>query len=349
MSSRVEMNRVEADLAWWHSREERFSKVFSFGLNQNVPLLKEKLRFFDRVALRYRSSTDSEERMALRILHSERRKIEKQLFPNLLFRMLRRLFISPLRNIVVISKDKKLMENNNRMLLNQLQHTGFSNFSTKVNQQINLGLQQFNISDSVFIAEKERQEVELKFQRSLSGTYTLEGFRLSQYNEDSKTIKTQFFDLENGMVKHLSEASNLLSGNAVKCNGSWLQLDFNDKDPEGNYRFKVFPVEYGFDVRQPLNELRRQGLLSHNELGEVVHNLERGNKVLITPDDISNLEPFYVRANPQLRTLDAFDLKMKQVSVNKALGKVKVSHTRSQSKSTTTRTLANKNGNKLLK
>ena len=42
------VNRVEAELNQWRSREERFSKLFSFSLSNNRALLKEKLDYYDR-------------------------------------------------------------------------------------------------------------------------------------------------------------------------------------------------------------------------------------------------------------------------------------------------------------
>jgi len=71
------VNRVEAELNQWRSREERFSKLFSFSLSNNRALLKEKLDYYDRIAAKYKGTQDLDERFALRVLRQERNRIEK--------------------------------------------------------------------------------------------------------------------------------------------------------------------------------------------------------------------------------------------------------------------------------
>ena len=63
--------------------------LFSFSLSSNRALLKEKLEYYERIAARYRGTQDQEERFALRMLRQERNRIEKQLYPNPLIRLLR--------------------------------------------------------------------------------------------------------------------------------------------------------------------------------------------------------------------------------------------------------------------
>jgi hypothetical protein len=103
---------VETELNQWRSGEERFSKLFSFSLSSNKALLKEKLQYYDRIAAKHKGTQDLDERFALRMLQQERSKIEKQLYPNPVIRLLRRLLVAPVKEQIVIRKDNKKTEQN---------------------------------------------------------------------------------------------------------------------------------------------------------------------------------------------------------------------------------------------
>ncbi|MCH5683987.1 hypothetical protein LWM68_06735 [Niabella sp. W65] len=167
-SSRV--NRVEIELNQWRSREERFSKLFSFNLSSNRALLKEKLDYYDRIAARYKGTQDLDERFALRVLRQERSRIEKQLYPNLLLRLLRRLLIAPLKEQIIIRQDNRKTEQNSQALHQQVQRTGFSDLSVKIDEQIRQGQQQFSIPVSYYLNDKERIDHQLSSQRINPGS-----------------------------------------------------------------------------------------------------------------------------------------------------------------------------------
>jgi len=123
------INRVEAELNQWRSREERLSKLFSFNLSTNKALLKEKLEYYDRIAAKYKGTQDLDERFALRMLRQERNRIEKQLYPNLLIRLLRRLLVAPVKEQIIIRQDNRKTEENSQALRHQVQRAGFPDLS----------------------------------------------------------------------------------------------------------------------------------------------------------------------------------------------------------------------------
>lgn len=128
MNNQLPVNRVEMELSQWRSREERFSKLFSFNLSSNRPLLKEKLQYYERIAAKYKGTQDLDERFALRVLRQERNNVEKQLFPNLLIRLLRRLLVAPVREQIVIRQNIKFqkgwlnLRKNQRANCNKAEH-----------------------------------------------------------------------------------------------------------------------------------------------------------------------------------------------------------------------------------
>lgn len=157
------------ELNQWRSREERFSKLFSFSLSTNRALLREKLHHYERIAAKYKGTYDQDERFALNILRQESRRMEKQLYPNLFISLFRRLLVTPLREQSFILKDTRGMEQNSRSLLVQLQQAGFPDLFSKLEEQLKQGQDQFSISVSYYANEKERMEHHLTFSRDQLG------------------------------------------------------------------------------------------------------------------------------------------------------------------------------------
>ena len=236
MNNQLPINRVETELNQWRSREERFSKLFSFSLSSNKALLKEKLQYYDRIAAKYKGTQDLDERFALRMLQEDRSKIEKQLYPNPVIRLLRRLLVAPVKEQIVIRQDNRKTEQNSQSLHQQVQRAGFINLAAKIDEQIKQGQQQFSLPVSYYINNKERLDHQLSFVKDQSGTYHFEGYKTNLYNESKPNEqRQQYFNMKNGYEINTTEAYNLLSGRAIERNATWMQLDFNDKEPNGNF------------------------------------------------------------------------------------------------------------------
>src|SRR5690554_5906904 len=156
MKNMLAVNRVENELNQWRSREERFSKLFSFSLSSNKALLTEKLDYYEGISAKYKGTSDLDERFALRVLRQEKLQMEKQLYPNFLIRMLRRLFVSPVKEQLAIRTDSRNTQQNKQSLQMELQGAGFSGLSTKLEEQIKQGQPQFSIPVSYYVNEKER-------------------------------------------------------------------------------------------------------------------------------------------------------------------------------------------------
>jgi hypothetical protein len=245
MNNQLPANRVETELNQWRSREDRFSKLFSFDLSSNRALLKEKLHYYDRVAAKYKGTPDVDERFALSVLNQERKRIEKQLYPNLLIRLLRRLLVAPIREQIIIRQDARQAEQNNQLLHIQMRRASFTGLSAKVEEQIKQGHQQFSVPVSYYINDKERLDHQLSFAKDQSGRYHLEGYKTNLHNEAKPSeTRQQYFSMKTGYSIDTTEAYNLLAGRAIQKEGKWVQLDLNDKDPQGNFRLKEFHSDY---------------------------------------------------------------------------------------------------------
>lgn len=326
------INRVEAELNQWRSREERFSKLFSFNLSTNKALLKEKLEYYDRIAAKYKGTQDLDERFALRMLRQERNRIEKQLYPNLLIRLLRRLLVAPVKEQIVIRQDNRKTEENSQALRHQVQRAGFPDLSARIDEQMKQGHQQFSVPVSYYLNDKERLDHQLFFVKDQSGQYQFEGYKTTLYNEAKPDEKRQqYFSMHNGYNVNTTEAYNLLSGRCIQREGTWIQLDFNDKDPQGNFRIKQFHSSYDFNLEKILQQLPLKELLNKGEADKLHEALKNGNRVSVSFTKDGNEQRFYIEANPQFKSVNIYDEHSRKITLNTALGNktmeaVKVSH-----------------------
>jgi hypothetical protein len=136
-------------------------------------------------------------------------------------------------------KNNKKTEQNSQSLHQQVR-AGYY-LAAKIDEQIKQGQQQFSLPVSYYINEKERLNHQLAFVKDQSCTYHFDGYKTNLYNESKPSEqRQQSFNTKNGYEIDTTEAYNLLSGRAIERNGTWVQLDLNDKDPNGNFQMKEF-------------------------------------------------------------------------------------------------------------
>ncbi|MFH6957262.1 hypothetical protein ACHRV1_07630 [Flavobacterium aquidurense] len=321
MNEQLPVNRVEMELNQWRSREERFSKLFNFSLSNNRSLIKEKLHHYERIGAKYKGTKNIEERFALQMLKQEKNKILKQLYPNLLVRLVRKLLVAPLIDQIAVQKDAKEEEKNNQALHEQVQRIGFRDLSSKIEQQIKLGHEQFTIPVSYYINEKERLDHELYFSKDQSGKYQFGGYKTTLQNDlKPEENKSQYFKLQERNSVDTKQAYNLLAGRAVQKEKSWIQLDLNDKDASGNHRIKEFHSGYGYDLEKAVQKLPLKELSNKTQADKLKDDLKQGNRLPVTLIKNGNEHRFYIEANPQFKSVNIYDEHSRKITLSTALG-----------------------------
>jgi hypothetical protein len=348
MKNQLAVNRVETDLNQWRSREERLSKLFSFSLSGNKALLREKLHYYERVASRYRGSRDPDERFALQLLRQENRTIERAIYPNRLLRLLRRLVVVPLRQQLTRRRELRNVQENSHSLQQQVQRAGFSGLSSRINEQIKLGQSQFSIPLSYYVNEKQRIDHQLSFSRDQAGRYQFNGFQANLQEENQPdTNKGHYFNSREGWNTHL--AYSLLEGRAVLKEGRWIQLDFNDKDADGNYRIKEFHSSLGYDLEKVLQTLPIKEMRESNRTYELLEKLKTGSREAVSFLRDGKEQRYFIEANPQFKSVNIYDEHSRKITIATASGAktaeaLKVSHKVNQQQVQTKR-----NGMKVLR
>src|SRR5688572_31492784 len=98
--------------------------------------------------------------------------------------------------------------------------------------------------------------------------------------------KSQTFFIKKNSGVTAKEAYNLLNGRAVNKDltnqegekyNAWLQIDWDQKDNNGNHKFKMIHKAYGYDLEKELRKHPIQNLDGEMYKERLMKSLERGN------------------------------------------------------------------------
>ncbi|KAF2508695.1 hypothetical protein EYY60_16365 [Flavobacterium zhairuonense] len=313
MNPQFPVNRVEMEFSRWKAREERLGTLFSITPAQNRSLLAEKLRQFNRIRTKYRSSKNIEEQHTLRILKTEIHRMSKQLYPNLISRILRKIITST-QNQLSLRSDAKKDEINFNSLNEKVQSIGFPDLSEKLKNLIGKEQENFIVLLSYYINEKEKISHALSFSKNAEGYFELDGFKSSLQNNSSPEDRREYY-FKNGLENNfkLNEVYNLLSGRSVEHNQSWFQLDFNDRDASGSYHLKEFRNEYAYDLEKTLKAIPLKEISSQYEMEKLKNALRQGDSVSAVLVKNGRENQIYIEANPQFRSLNIYDRHFRKI------------------------------------
>lgn len=149
------------------------------------------------------------------------------------------------------------------------------------------------------------------------------------FNKYTATIKAgepdersqTFYPKKNSGIT-AKEAYNLLNGRSVNKDltnaegqpyNAWLQIDFAQKDERGNHKFKMIHQAYGYDLEKELAKLPIKGLNEPVTKERLMQSLERGNLHQVTFQKGDREDKMFIEANPQFKTLNVYDDKLKKV------------------------------------
>lgn len=168
-----ESNRIEKALADWQSREVHLRKLFSSSPNINRLLLSEKLRYYDYVSLKFKTTVNIEERVMLRILKSEKKSMLLELYPKVAERFFKNaishLFNTPRTARSYARQELVNLEN----LANQLELIGFKETFINVERHIMNKEDRFSVMNTDYMNEKECIEYKLDFEKRVKESISL--------------------------------------------------------------------------------------------------------------------------------------------------------------------------------
>lgn len=223
--------------------------------------------------------------------------------------------------MIVHLKFKMMNQENFDYLKNQVKFTGFGDgLENALKEKINEGQPEFSLQHNAeYGADKVGST--LHFRKSEeTDRYYFNRYEMS-LNKDGHEVKQTFFVGKDNTFTN-KEAYNLLDGRAVNKNlvnrdgenyNSWVKLDLNDAEPNGNFKMKHFHENYGYDVAEALSKHDLKELRDNTDKERLIESLKKGNKQSITYYHEGEERKGFAQANPQYKSVKLLDEKGKEV------------------------------------
>src|SRR5690606_1696560 len=115
-------------------------------------------------------------------------------------------------------------------------------------------------------------------------------------------------------------------------NRHWVQLDFNDRDAQGNYHVKRFYPGYGFDLEKKLRKLPLKELRNKTVTKQLMLDLKNGKRRTVALVQGNKQHSITIEANPRFKSLNLYNSKGQKIALNKNGNRVLGQKTGSQRK-----------------
>lgn len=322
----IKNNRVENAIDAWREKEEHFKRIFSFDMTTNRAMMREKLRHYDSIAVRFGRSTDPDETLTLAALRQERKHLAKLAYRYLLTRIVSNIVVRPIERLLLRRHFSKLDQVNKTSIAKEMDQLGISGHLDDVKNKMAKGEKQFSVPVSYYVSEDKRIDNNVVFRENSLGQYHLVSNRMSLQHDNTPGLdKQQTFSVgETGeRLISIGKGFNLLEGRAVLMDGSWIALDLNNRDGSGNYRVKEFPNIYGYNLEKIVAGLGIDKAVSKSQLEKLIGDLKEGYRCEVP----INGKQFFIEANPQFRTVTMYDQKMRRLPKAQVDNKTKAAAT----------------------
>ena len=172
----------------------------------------------------------------------------------------------------------------------------------------------------------EKLETQLNFRKSqTTDMYFLNLYSASLIKPNQERISQMIYlDKGNGLTQ--KETYNLLHGRSVNQDltnkqgekyNAWVQLDFSEKDPNGNYKVKQYHEAYKYDLAATLHKYGIKELGNDQLKERLIQSLQRGNLQQVTFEKNGASEKLWIEANPQFKSLNVYDEHNQKIYMNK--------------------------------
>ena len=222
------------------------------------------------------------------------------------------------------NKNNVMNENNLKFLKDNGKYMGFGEgLAPSLEKEIMKGSPGFTLAFQTEI-NKQNAEATLHFRKSdTSDMYFFNKYDVRIQKEKEGPAVAQTFYINKGQGVTLKEAYNLLEGRSVykeltdkqdqKYN-AWVQLDFGSKDKNGNFERKQFHQNYGYDVKEAVSYFPIKELNVDADRQKFIRSLEKGNVQSATMATSGSDVKFFIEANPQFKTVNIYNEKMKPLN-----------------------------------
>lgn len=324
------MTGLEHDIKELKDHYERQGSLFPAGTQKDVDYKKWYLKQLDQIYYKYKHLEGTNAQSALVTLSIQRRALEKSL-PGW-FKGIRRYMRQLSTSLLGNKTEKRVIAQQSvghQRVLYQLREAGLGKMIDQAEKAMKNGIPEFSLSASQEVAADKSFTAQVRFVKDDAGRYGL-SYKGQMQTAGKDGMKVQWLDNEeNGLLTN-ERAINLLSGGAImqpyyvqgKQHSEWLLLDQSDVNANGAAKIKRFDTAFSYDLSSALDNLTAKGLLSQQPKETIMRQLENGNQVKFLLSGLKGERPVRIAADPVGKDLIFYDQQGKQITKEKALGKI---------------------------
>ncbi len=217
-------------------------------------------------------------------------------------------------------------EQNAEFLKERLFYLGFGDkLNAELEKNMKAGKEQFQIPFQGEFSKGEKKDVvdyQIDFSKSKQGDmYFVNKYQATLKSDDLEKEKSQTFYINKGNGVTAKEAYNMLDGRAVNKKlmdrednpyQAWLQINFKEKEDNGNHKLNRYHTAYGFDLDKSLAKHPIKELADPDQKAMIMKNMEKGNLQSVTFHRDGKEEKMFLEANPKDRNVIVYDASMKK-------------------------------------
>jgi uncharacterized protein (UPF0332 family) len=289
----------EDEFVKWKAQHERLQHLFSAEALSSKVYLRRRIDSLKEIERNFRNVSETGSRLALKAISAERRLLENRLYKSRILRIFAGLFFA-VKSLVTESRQRLASTPVIATAMPRRMNTtaGIDAPTARLLSaaRSNSAVKTYKISDD------EIAKVDMTFAKDQSG-YSYKNYMVRHPTADGG-IKEHSFRIPDGMIVSSRQAYNLVCGRACQTNdGSWLSLDINDKDRNGNYPLKVYGKDHGFDVSDALKGQPIKELKDEVDRRRIISDLQKGEPVSATYMQNGKRKTITLEANPKIKSV----------------------------------------------
>ncbi|MCQ6958308.1 hypothetical protein [Mucilaginibacter aquariorum] len=303
-------NRVLLAFKNWEVKKSQLLPLLKAGTTDERILLKLQLEHLQQAGHRLREVIRPDEKPFMALLDSHIKRLQKQLYPNMIQRVLFRLkdylFDAP----AYLNRRRHQHAANMTNLKDLLRGRGLGSVAGELERHIDPDSSQLKLPLNCQLSSDKQLKFELHFGKDVYGDFQLKQLNGSLH-QNGQTSRKYEFEIAEWPGLKANQALSLLEGRALKQpfkdilgqdSYRWVEL--------GNDGVKHYATDHPFDVSSALKTMPN---ITRNR-DELIRYLENGQQVPTHWKHDGHFQSIHVQADPGNNTLKIFDAKLRPVT-----------------------------------
>lgn len=309
----VFVNRVLLAFRTWEDRKKEIEPLLKTGAADTNTLSRLQLDHLRQARHYLRQTVRPDEKPFMILLNNQITKLEKQLYPNRLFRMVFQLKDRFFEGPAYLNQQQRQRDENIESLQIQLKEAGLGAIGGRLEHHLDPDQKQVHLPLDCKLSPERRLSFDLHFEKDPYGNFQLNRINGSLLQNDL-VVRTQEFLLSDWPNLKTNEIWSLLEGRALKQqytdasgyeNHRWVEL--------GPKAIQHYDPGYTFDIKTALNAM--PAITGNKE--DLIRYLENGQQVPTYWKQGRQYQSIYVQADPANRRIRLLDDKLRPVTAEK--------------------------------